>query len=169
MDEKVGFTMSKSVDRKSEALGMSYGKASNILRKSLMFELMTISNRNNCYRCKERIETVDEMSIDHKIDWLNSEDPVRFYFDLDNIAFSHYSCNISVSKTNTRASTGYKGVTYTPETYAGKPYRVQVYKNRKSVYSAFFENLEEAVLHYDKKAKEILGEKAVTNSELGLI
>ena len=36
---------------------------------------------------------VDEFSVEHKIPWLDSDDPIGLFFSLDNIAFSHHSCN----------------------------------------------------------------------------
>ena len=38
------------------------------------------------------------MSIDHKTPWLHSEDPRGLFFDIDNIAFSHKSCNYSAAR-----------------------------------------------------------------------
>ena len=37
--------------------------------------------------------TVDDFTIEHKKFWLHSEDPVGLYFDEDNLAFSHATCN----------------------------------------------------------------------------
>ena len=39
--------------------------------------------------------TRETFSIEHLKPWLDSNDPVGLYFDLDNISFSHLSCNIS--------------------------------------------------------------------------
>ncbi|MBP7540882.1 MAG: hypothetical protein KA802_13235 [Saprospiraceae bacterium] len=39
--------------------------------------------------------TRETFSIEHKVSWLNSNNPVELYFDLNNISFSHLSCNIS--------------------------------------------------------------------------
>lgn len=41
---------------------------------------------------------MDELSIEHKTPWLDSEDPKALFFDLNNIAFSHLSCNVSAAK-----------------------------------------------------------------------
>lgn len=40
----------------------------------------------------------DTFSIEHKEAWLDSEDPVGMYFDLDNISFSHHSCNVRAAR-----------------------------------------------------------------------
>ena len=42
---------------------------------------------------KKKILNVKDMSIDHKINWLDSEDPIKTFFDTENILFSHASCN----------------------------------------------------------------------------
>lgn len=42
----------------------------------------------------------ENFSVEHKIPWLDSENPVKLYFDLDNIAFSHLSCNIGAGRRN---------------------------------------------------------------------
>lgn len=81
---------------KSKILGMPYGTASNRLRKMLLFKLVKEAGLNICYQCGEPIETPEELSIEHKKAWLNSDKPIDTFFDLDNIAFSHLSCNIRV-------------------------------------------------------------------------
>ncbi len=80
--------------KKSEQLEMSYGKAGNILRKSIMFSLAQKCNYDTCYRCKKKIENIDELSIEHIKPWLDSDNPVERFFDLNNTAFSHLNCNI---------------------------------------------------------------------------
>jgi hypothetical protein len=83
--------MSSSGDKKSEQLGMNFGTASNRLRKNILFSLLVKLNENICFQCGKLIEDVTELSIEHKIPWLDN-DPSLFW-DLDNIAFSHLSCN----------------------------------------------------------------------------
>lgn len=74
---------------------MSYGKANNILKKSLLFKLAhNNSNYLWCFRCNKQIETVNDFSVEHKIAWLDSPDPINLFFDLQNITFSHLSCNV---------------------------------------------------------------------------
>ncbi len=85
--------MSKSVDKKNAQLGMSVGTASNRLRKMLMFDLIVKCNLNTCYQCNCKILSVKDLSIDHKIPYLDSVDPIGLFFNIDNIAFSHLKCN----------------------------------------------------------------------------
>jgi hypothetical protein len=37
------------------------------------------------------------MSIEHKEAWMGAADPLASFFDLENIAFSHLSCNCSAA------------------------------------------------------------------------
>lgn len=78
-------------DRKAAQLGMPLGTASHRLRKMVMFNLIKRLEEDQCYRCQRKIRSPEELSIDHKQDWLNV-DPDLFW-DLDNIAFSHLRCN----------------------------------------------------------------------------
>lgn len=100
--------MSISTDKKSEQLGMPLGTAANKLRKSILFNLLKKHNENYCFQCGAEIESADELSIEHKIPYLDSENPKELFFNLDNIAFSHLNCNTAQSRRNTR----YKHPTY---------------------------------------------------------
>jgi hypothetical protein len=79
--------------KKKLQLGMPYGTANNKLKKTILFDLIKKLNIDFCYRCGLKIENERELSIEHKIAWLDSEDPKKMFFDLDNIGFSHLSCN----------------------------------------------------------------------------
>lgn len=44
--------------------------------------------------------------MEHKIAWLDGNDPISLFFDLNNTAFSHLKCNIADRrKTNKKYST----------------------------------------------------------------
>ena len=91
--------MNNSTRKKQERLGMNPGTASSILKKSLLFSMAIKLGDDVCYRCGKKIITIEEFSIEHKISWLNSDNPKELFFDLDNIAFSHLSCNLKAKKT----------------------------------------------------------------------
>jgi hypothetical protein len=158
-------------DKKSEALGMSYGKAANILRKNIIFHLMQKCREDKCFRCGKPISNIEDMSIEHKISWMKSNNPIDNFFSMDNIAFSHLNCNISANKDYTNSRLGLKGVTHVPNRESQKKYRANVYnpQTSKNVHVGYFATAEEAAEAYDKKALEILGDKAITNKGLGLI
>jgi len=80
-------------NKRAEQLGMPIGTASNRLRKMILFSLIQELHRNICFRCSKPIENIDDFSIEHKIAWLDSENPIGLFFDLNNISFSHMSCN----------------------------------------------------------------------------
>lgn len=90
--------MDRSNRKKNEQLGMMYGKACHQLRKMILFRLAQSADMDVCFQCKKKIETVDSFSIEHKIPWLNSENPIGLFFDWGNIAFSHYLCNIGAHR-----------------------------------------------------------------------
>lgn len=84
--------------KKSEQLGMAHGTAANKLRKQIMFSLLKELDRTKCYQCGGQIETPDELSIEHRKPWIDSNDPVKLFFDLDNVAFSHFRCNSGAAR-----------------------------------------------------------------------
>ena len=77
-------------NKKKDQLGMNPSTASNRLVKDLLFNLLP---NKKCYRCNKNM-TRENFSIEHKIEWLDSKNPIKLYFDLNNITFSHLSCNI---------------------------------------------------------------------------
>jgi len=85
--------MTSSNSKKREQLGMSYGTASGRLRKLVLFDLLVRYGEAVCFQCGEQIKSAEELSIEHKEPWLDTDDPVANFFSLDNIAFSHLSCN----------------------------------------------------------------------------
>lgn len=85
------------MDKKAVQLGMNPSTASNRLVKDILFSLIVETKRDYCHVCGDKILRND-FSIEHKIPWLDSEDPQKLFFDLDNIAFSHLKCNIASSR-----------------------------------------------------------------------
>ncbi len=96
-------TEKRSGIKKAEQLGQALSTAHNKLRKYIIFDMMFALGRDNCHQCGEAIKTVEELSIEHIIPWLDSDDPKGLYFDLSNIAFSHITCNVNTSRRNTGA------------------------------------------------------------------
>tara|TARA_R100000479_G_scaffold107563_1_gene53936 strand:+ start:73 stop:453 length:381 start_codon:yes stop_codon:yes gene_type:complete len=83
---------------KTKQLGMNPGTASNRLKKNLLFEFAKRLDMHWCYQCAAEIKNSDQFTIEHKTPWLHSEDPRGLFFDIDNIAFSHKSCNYSAAR-----------------------------------------------------------------------
>jgi len=86
--------MKKAAQR--EQLGMNPSTASGRLIKDLLFRFVTEAGYK-CFRCGEDL-TRDSFSIDHEIPWLHSEAPVELFFDLDNVKFSHFTCNSGAAR-----------------------------------------------------------------------
>lgn len=84
--------MSKArTQRVIETLGMPQGTAMGRLRKMVLFRQLKKYGDNVCVRCGALIESVDELSIEHIKPWEGRS--AELFWDLDNIAFSHLSCN----------------------------------------------------------------------------
>tara|TARA_R110002020_G_scaffold11064_2_gene42083 strand:+ start:866 stop:1249 length:384 start_codon:yes stop_codon:yes gene_type:complete len=84
--------------KKTKQLRMNPSTASNRLKKELLYSLAKRLKINWCYQCGAEIETAKRMTIEHKTPWLDSSDPVGNFFSLDNIAFSHASCNYAAAR-----------------------------------------------------------------------
>lgn len=70
--------------------GIPVGTAQSRLRKQILFELTQKLGLNVCYRCGDVIQTVEELSTDHKQSWIDNHE---LFWDLENTAFSHFLCN----------------------------------------------------------------------------
>lgn len=79
--------------KKAIQLGISIGKATHRLRKMIMFQMIRKAGLDICFQCGKEIQTIEELSIEHKEPWLDSDNPKKLFWDLDNIAFSHLKCN----------------------------------------------------------------------------
>lgn len=90
--------MKNSEKKKKEQLGIHPGTAAHRLRKSILYEFAKRLDVCWCYQCGASIDNIDNFTIEHKKPWLDSDNPVELYFDLDNIAFSHASCNYSSAR-----------------------------------------------------------------------
>ena len=98
--------------KKDELLGISFGTASNRLRKSILFNLVRQTGQDVCFRCGRKIESETDLSIEHKVSWQSATDPIRLFFDLENIEFSHINCNYggpSLDKTHCPYDHPYSG------------------------------------------------------------
>lgn len=80
-------------NKKKTQLGMNPSTASNRLVKDVLWSLVVETGQGNCYRCGLPM-TRETFSIEHKEPWLDSQDPLGRYFDLNNISFSHLKCNV---------------------------------------------------------------------------
>ncbi|HDR4736854.1 TPA: hypothetical protein QCR36_003902 [Bacillus cereus] len=158
-------------NKKSEQLGMSFSTATNRLRKHIMFQLVQQSGRDECFQCGQKIESVDNLSIEHKDPWMYTDDPYSKFFDLDNIAFSHSKCNFANRRRRQDISSdsGYRGVSLTTDRNRKKPWKANCSINDKVKHIGYYASAKEAAEGYDKFVIENLGENTPTNKSLGLL
>lgn len=71
---------------------MSHGAAANRLRRLVLFDLLRKHDENWCFKCGELIKSAGELSVEHKEPWEGRS--TELFWDLNNIAFSHTSCNV---------------------------------------------------------------------------
>ena len=79
---------------------MNPSTAAAKLRKDILFNYAKKCGDDICHQCRKKIESVDNFSIEHKIPWLHSKNPVELFFNLENIAFSHLHCNVLAARSN---------------------------------------------------------------------
>jgi len=123
------------VDRRHAQLGLDPGTASYRLNKMLLFDYAIKAGHNVCYRCGEKIVELRQFSIEHKIPWLDSINPAVLFFDLNNIAYSHLSCNSKAArKTNRKYATADEFKTYERIRVRDKARRSYTPERRRSKY-----------------------------------
>ena len=83
--------------RKDLLLGEPHGTASGKLRKMLLFKYVQLAGHDVCYRCSRKIESVSDISIEHKTSWQLAAAPRSAFFNLGDIVFSHLRCNVEAS------------------------------------------------------------------------
>lgn len=156
---------------KSEMLGKSYQAAMVHVRRRLLFKCLQKCGDNVCHRCGETIETDEELSIDHKIPWMYSENAKELFEDLDNIAFSHRSCNYAHRRQNVSrfGVSGLKGVFQVKRKRGPDKFQALLSIKGKQKYLGQFDTAKEAAQMFDRESLKVFGERAVTNQSLGLI
>lgn len=76
--------------------------SSNRLRKELLFSLADRLELLLCFRCNEKICNVAQLSIEHKVPWEGAINEEELFYDLENVAFSHLSCNSGAARKPTQ-------------------------------------------------------------------
>ena len=92
------------IDKKQIQLGMNPSTASGRLVKDILYRFIVDTGNNNCYKCGMMM-CRDTFSIEHKTPWLDSDDPLGLYFDLENISFSHGVCNTKAGRKPSKYAT----------------------------------------------------------------
>ncbi len=88
------------MDKKQQQLGMNPSTASGRLTRDLLFKFASKAGEV-CFHCRQPLDR-ETFSVEHKLPWLDSDDPKGRFFNLDNIAFSHQACNYKAARKPTR-------------------------------------------------------------------
>lgn len=88
-------TTVKDIRKSDRGLGIPFGTACHRLRKMVLFHILRKHNENVCFKCSLIIDSVAELSIEHKKPWQGVD--IELFWDLENIAFSHLKCNVRES------------------------------------------------------------------------
>lgn len=95
-------------ENKKKLLREPFGTANAKLKKSIFFKLLQEVGKDVCFQCGRKIEAINELSIEHKVPWMGTDNPVESFYDLDNIAFSHLVCNIRASSIKYKKEKAFK-------------------------------------------------------------
>ena len=93
--DKTPTIIRKYDEKRKEMLGISFSTANSRLKKNILFDFVERLGLNVCYRCNELITCAEELTVDHKEPWGISNNPVETFYDLNNIGYSHPTCNYS--------------------------------------------------------------------------
>lgn len=132
-------------NKKKEQLGINPSTASHRLVKDVLWKLIKQTNQDKCCKCGELMSR-ETYSIEHLIPWLDSENPIELYFDLDNISFSHLSCNAADAR-KTYAECG------TYSRYSGHNCRCDLCKNAAATHRAKYYSTEDRRNKYQSTGK----------------
>jgi hypothetical protein len=116
-----------------------------------MFSLLKEAKKNVCFRCGKAIQTAEELSLDHKEDWLDKTNAKELFFDLTNVAYSHRRCN-TLAMLDKR--TQFRGVTKMGgKKKRKKPYTARWWDGTKQVHIGYFATAEEAQKALEERSK----------------
>ena len=88
-----------------QQLGMSPSKARAQLLRRVLFDFIKRLSLDNCFQCGQKIEKLEELTLEHKIPWLHKNP--QLFWDIENIAFSHHICNSAKTRpANSRCEAG---------------------------------------------------------------
>ena len=159
-------------EERKRQLGMSMGKANNILNKIIIFSLAEKCGLTNCFRCGTPILNSEDISKDHIVDWLHSKNPRDLFFDINNISFSHKKCNKPRNQHGFKSSkkiSKFKGVSRSSKKHKSKPWQCGLCVKGKYVFTGRFSSEIEAAMAYDSAVEKFYGAGALTNKSLGLL
>lgn len=78
-------------------LGIPFDKARNLLNRKIIRTFLFERYNATCCRCATKIEEAEEFHIDHINGYLDCENPLEKFLDLQNVGLSHVRCNLADS------------------------------------------------------------------------
>jgi len=155
--------------QKESQLGMKLCQARTLLHRKLIFSLIEKSDQNLCFKCS-RPMTENNYSIEHRDEWLYADDPVKAYFNMDNIAFSHRKCNKGNRGRGSKSkTTKFKGIYINNARNRKNIWQAYVYCKGKRHFAGSYATDVEAAIAYDKLAVQLHGDKYLTNAKMKLL
>lgn len=114
---------------------MNPSTASNRLVKDLLYRLVVETGKDSCFRCGKKLSR-STFSIEHKAAWLDSDNPVELYFDVNNIAYSHLACNAAASRSRIKLTDEERAASLSREREANRIRMAKLYdpEKRRKVY-----------------------------------
>lgn len=76
-----------------DILGSHLPSVTHKLKRQMILLMAQICGYDTCHKCKRKITTIKEMSIEHRVPWTNQEE----FLDIENLALSHLGCNSSTA------------------------------------------------------------------------
>lgn len=76
-----------------------------------MWDLLLRTGATACCICGEEMEE-GNYSVEHKIPWLHTEDPLATYMNIENIGYAHHRCNVRLAR---KKKTGFNQAEYIKE------------------------------------------------------
>ena len=163
-NKKSGRKIPRSTSQ-TNILGRSYHACYAELRKNVLHRLRIDAGYTTCFRCNRTFEKHHQIEMDHIIDWETSDNPYETFINPYNIAFSHRECNQLAKFKEKKRLSGYLGVSITKD---GK-YSARIRIKGKQKWLGTYNKAKEAAQIYDKWAKLVHGDFAVTNYDLSLL
>ena len=138
-------------ERYRELLGISVGSAAHKLTRILLFKYVQQNHDDVCYRCGKKIETIETFSLEHKVPWLHS-DP-KLFWDLNNIAFAHRTCNTLAARHEGKRVVGPVGTSWCSGHKEFFP--TAAFNKNRSMWNGFHRQCKECCKDRKKRSKKM--------------
>lgn len=83
----------KYLENDYDILEMGFAHANHRLKQQIIYNMAEKSRLNMCFKCGQKIRSVEDLSIEHINGWNNEQE----LLDINNISISHLHCNCGAS------------------------------------------------------------------------